>query len=171
MAVVFYAGHGIATGVAQDQWFLVPIDVNVKNLPGTGINADELKEHLQVPCDTLLLLDACQAGSFNADRKRSLPEAADRAVRELVYEEGMVVMCGANKEQEAGEESSGEHGFFTRALMEGLGGKAKRDEDGMIDISALWAFVERLVPKLSGGDQTPTLSPPSKVKSFALSKP
>ena len=84
-------------------------------------------------------------------------------------------MCGANKEQEAGEEQSKQHGYFTRALIEGLAGKAKPDEDGMIDIAALWAFVEPLVPKLAlddGADeQTPTLSPPSRVRSFALSKP
>ena len=66
---------------------------------------------MQIPCDTLLLLDACHAGSFDADPKRILPEAADRVVRELVYDEGIVVMCGANKEQEAGEEENGRHGI------------------------------------------------------------
>jgi uncharacterized caspase-like protein len=171
VAVVFYAGHGIA----QDQFYLVPVDVNLRNLAGTGISADELKERLQFPCDTLLLLDACFAGSFDPARKRALSEATDRAVRELVYDEGMVVMCGANKEQVAGEEQSSQHGYFTRALMQGLGGKAKPDEDGMIDIAALWSYVEPLVPKLAAADgadeQTPTLSPPSRMRSFALSKP
>ena len=147
VAVVFYAGHG----VASDQFYLAPVDFNRHNPARTGIKADELKEWLQIPCDTLLLLDACYAGRFDADKKRLLPEAADRVVRELVYDEGMVVMCGANKEQEAGEEENGQHGYFTRALLEGLGGKAKPDEEGMVDISALWAYVEPLVPRLSDG--------------------
>ena len=134
VAVVFYAGHGL---VALDQFYLAPGDFNRHKPAETGISADVLKDLLQIPCDTLLLLDACYAGRFDADKKRPLPEAADRAVRELVYDEGMVVMCGANKEQEAGEEENGKHGYFTQALLDGLGGEAKPDEDGMIDISAL----------------------------------
>jgi WD40 repeat protein len=171
VAVVFYAGHG----VALDQFYLVPVDVNLHNLRGTGIPSDELRDQLQLPCDTLLLLDACYSGSYDPAKKRALPEATDRAVRELVYDEGMVVMSGANKEQEAGEEQSKQHGYFTRALIEGLAGKAKADESGMIDIASLWAFVAPLVPKLAlddGADeQTPTLSPASRLRSFALSKP
>ncbi len=90
-------------------------------------------------------------------------------MRELVYDEGLVVMCGASKEQEAAEENG--HGYFTRALVEGLSGKAQPDEDGLIDLSALQLYVIRRVPKLSGGEQAPTVSRPSTLREFALARP
>jgi WD40 repeat protein len=173
VVVIFYAGHGLAAR----QFYIAPIDLDPKGLhdpailASTGISAADLREWLQFPCDTLFLLDACYAGRFEADRTRPLPESADHAVRQFVYDEGMVVMSGANKQQEAGEEESGEHGFFTRALLEGLGGRAPRDDDGRVDVASLWSYVEPRVPILSKGEQSPTLSPVSALRSFSLSKP
>jgi hypothetical protein len=72
----------------------------------------------------MLLLDACYAGSIDVKKRktRGLPQPGDAVVRDLVYDSGLVVMCGAWKEQEAAEERG--QGFFTRALVEGMEGKA-----------------------------------------------
>jgi WD40 repeat protein len=169
VAVLFYAGHGDSK--RADKFFLLPVDVDVNNLPSTGIAGDELKERLQLPCSTVVFLDACYSGSFDArkKKKRGLPDAADDAVRELVYDEGLVVFCGAAKEQEAAEENG--HGYFTTALVEALSGKAQPDEDGLIDIDALQLYATRKVRKLSGREQEMTISRPSTVRSFPLTRP
>ncbi len=172
VAVVFYAGHGDAK--LAGSFHLLPADVDLRDVARTGIPIDELRERLRLPCSTLLVLDACFSGSVDqrpagGKKKRSLPAAADTAVRELVYDEGLVVFCGAAKEQEATEEKG--HGYFTTALVEGLGGKAPPDEDGLVDISALQLYVRRRVLQLSNREQEPTFSIPSTVRAFALARP
>ena len=170
VAIAFYAGHGDARRAGQ--FYLLPVDVDIRDLAATGISGDQLKKQLgDLPCSTMLLLDACYAGSFDKPgvKKRALPGAADDLVRDFVYDAGLVVMCAAAKEQEAAEENG--RGFFTRAMVEGLSGKAGCDEDGVVDLSALQLYVERRVRKLSGGEQEPTISRPSTVRSFALAKP
>ena len=170
VAIAFYAGHGDARRAGQ--FYLLPVDADIHDLLVTGISGEQLKKELgNMPCSTMLLLDACYAGSFDkpGKRTRALPGAADELVRDFVYDAGLVVMCGAAKEQEAAEENG--RGFFTRALVEGLSGQAGRDEEGVVDLSALQLYVERRVRKLSGGEQEPTISRPSTVRSFALAKP
>ena len=55
--------------------------------------------------------------------------------------------------------------------MEGLAGKADYDGDGVVELDDLKSYVTKRVRALSGGDQEPTLSIPSTVRSFALSRP
>ncbi len=170
VAVMFYAGHG--EGRQADQFYLLPVDVNVRDLPGTGIARDTLKAKLGgLPSSTLLLMDACFSGGFDArgKKKRSLPGAADALVRELVYDEGLVVLCGAAKEHEAAEEKG--HGYFTTALAEALSGKAARDRQGAVTVYKLADYVHDRVLEISGGEQEPTFSIPSTVRAFALTRP
>jgi WD40 repeat protein len=169
VAVAFYAGHGDCKKVGQ--FYLIPVDADLNDIAGTGVSGEALKEHLgDLPCTTLLLLDACYAGSFDAGkRKRALPRSADDLVRDFTYDKGLVVLCGAAKEQPAGEEV--EHGFFTRALVEGLAGKGGKGEDGLVYLHHLDAYVTDRVKKLSGGEQEPTRSIPSTIRSFPLARP
>ena len=169
LAVAFYAGHGDCH--IAGRFFLIPVDANLKDLSSTGVSGDELKGVLaDLPCSTVLLLDACYSGSIDAKRKkRSLPGAADGLVRDFAYDAGLVVLCGAAKEQEAAEE--GTHGFFTKALSEGLSGKAGKDRQGMVTLLKLQDYVHDRVQELSDGEQEPTISIPSTVRSFPLAKP
>jgi len=170
MAVVFYAGHGDCK--IEGQFYLVPVDANLRDLSHTAISGEALKKAIgELPCTTMLLLDACYAGSFDGKKrkKRSLPAESDAVLRQLVYDAGLVVMCGASKEQEAAEEDG--HGFFTQSLVEGLGGKADYNKDGVVELYELQLYVHGRVRELSAQEQEPTISIPSVVKSFALSRP
>jgi hypothetical protein len=170
VAVVFYAGHGDYQ--REGQLYLVPFDADVHDLKRTGISGEELKQAIgELPCTTMLVLDACYAGSIDVKKRktRALPEQGDAVLRELVYDAGLVVFCGADKAQEAAEENG--KGFFTQALVEGLSGKADYDGDGLVELDELKLYVTKRVRALSGDTQEPTLSTPSTVKSFVLSKP
>ena len=75
-----------------------------------------------------------------------MPTEAGDLVRELVSDDqGLVVMCGASKEQESGEEAQLGHGYFTQALTEGLAGKAASKRDGLVYLSGLQLYVEERV--------------------------
>jgi hypothetical protein len=170
VAVVFYAGHGDYK--REGQLYLIPFDADIRDLRQTGISGEALKKAISdLPCTAMLMLDACYAGSFDAVHRktRALPSGEEVALRDLVYDPGLVVLCGADKEQEASEENG--QGFFTKALVEGLSGKADYDGDGVVELDDLKSYVTKRVRALSGGDQEPTLSIPSTVRSFALSRP
>ena len=170
MAVVFYAGHGDCK--IEGQFYLVPVDANLRDLSHTAVSGEALKKAIgELPCTTMLLLDACYAGSFDGKKRktRGLPAESDAVLRQLVYDAGLVVMCGASKEQEAAEEDG--HGFFTQSLVEGLGGKADYNKDGVVELYELQLYVHGRVRELSAQEQEPTVSIPSVVKSFALSRP
>ena len=102
-------------------------------------------------------------------KTRALPTATDTMLRQMVNDEGLVVMCGAAKGSEATEENG--HGFFTRAIVDGLSGKADVYKKGRVDLIDLQGYVVNRVGELSSGDQEPTISIPSTIRSFPLAKP
>jgi hypothetical protein len=170
VAVVFYAGHGVTR--PAEGFHLVPVDANLRDLARTGVSGDTLRERLgSLPSTTVLLLDACYAGAFDArkKKKRSLPGAADELVRSFVYDEGLVVLCGAGQDREATEEQG--QGYFTKAVVEGMSGKAGRDRLGLVTLTKLMDYVEEQVEVLSGGEQYATVSRPSTVRNFPLARP
>jgi uncharacterized caspase-like protein len=172
VAVVFYAGHGDCKRTGQ--FHILPIDVNVKELAKTGISGEELRGKMaRLPCTAVLIMDCCYAGSFDATKKkRALPTEAGDLVRDLVRDDqGLVVMCGASKDEESGEESRLGHGFFTKALTEGLSGKAASSRDGLVYLSGLQAYVDERVRVLSNDEQYPTMGKPTLIRSFPLSSP
>ena len=157
VAVVFYAGHG----THMSQFYLVPVDANVstlRDLGQSGIAGEDLRKEMgDLPCTTMLMLDACEADSIND------------LLHEMVYESRVVVMCGAGKDQFAVEDNG--HGYFTRAILEGMGGEAESNKDGQIGLRELQTYVRQRVLELSVGKQEPTIVIPSIVGSFPLSQP
>src|SRR5262249_33583499 len=123
-------------------------------------------------------LDACYAGSIDAKsntrKTRALPDQStqmnhNQLINDLTHDAGLVVFCGASKEQEAAEENG--HGFFTQAVAEGLSGKAHLNRHGQVGLYELQTYVHNRVRELSNEDQDPTIGIPASIRSFALSQP
>ena len=76
VAVVFYAGHGDSK--IEGQFFLVPVDANLRKLGETGISGEALQKAIgELPSTTMLILDACDSGGFDAKKKNAQdPRAA-----------------------------------------------------------------------------------------------
>ena len=171
-AVVFYAGHG-HRDKKTSQFYMLPSDVDVSDLPGTGVTGTQIKEKLQaVPGRVLVLLDACHSGSIG----QSPPDPAsltDDVRRQLAAPDcGVVILCAAMAQEEAGEAAAVKHGFFTAALLKGLGGEAPPDrKDGLIHLTGLNYYVEQEVAELSKDEQHVVVDRPSTVTSFPLVKP
>jgi len=171
VAVVFFAGHGDVE--IAGQFYILPTNAQLRDLAGTAISGEELERALgDLPCPTVLMLDACYSGSFDQKKRktRSLSKPSDALEHELIYDAGLVVFCGARYKDQAIEEQG--HGYFTQALVEGLSGQAdSNDKDGVIEVDELKLYVTQRVRKLSDGEQVPTAHIPSTVESFPLSKP
>jgi WD40 repeat protein len=170
-AVVYYAGHG--DNQMTGQFYIIPVDARIEDLRGTGISDDELKQAIgDLPCTTVLMLDACDSGGFGLKKKRktrSIAKPTDALASSMINDYGLATLCGAKDNQAANEE--GGHGYFTQALTRGLAGAADADKDGLVELYELLPYVCSQVKKLSAGDQEPTISIPSTVRSFPLSKP
>ena len=124
-AVVFYAGHGHRDR-KTGQFYVLPVDVDPADLPGTGVTGTAIKEKLKVvPGRVLVLLDACHSGSIGQS-PADPGSLTDDVQRQLAAPDcGVVVMCAAMAQEEAGEAAAVKHGFFTAALLSGLGGGAR----------------------------------------------
>jgi WD40 repeat protein len=161
VAILFYAGHGALEG---GEFYLLPQDVDVKDLPTTGLSRTELKEQMQgVPGRVLVLLDACHSAAIGV--------LFDDVSRELTDEDcGVVVMCASRPKEVALEK--GGHGHLTRSVIDGLKGKASvSPRDKCVYLHHLQQFVIDNVEKLSNDTQHPTVVAPPWMRPFSLSKP
>ena len=171
-AVVFYAGHGHRDR-KTGQFYMLPVDVDPGDLEKTGVTGTAIKDKLKtVPGRVLVLLDACHSGSIGQS-PADPGSLTDDVQRQLAAPDcGVVVMCAAMAQEEAGEAAAVKHGFFTAALLSGLGGAAPRDrKDGLIHLTALNYYVEEEVSELSKDEQHVVVDRPSTVTSFPLVKP
>ena len=123
-AVVFYAGHGHRDR-KTGQFYMLPVDVDPADLEKTGVTGTAIKDKLKaVPGRVLVLLDACHSGSIGQS-PADPGSLTDDVQRQLAAPDcGVVVMCAAMAQEEAGEAAAVKHGFFTAALLSGLGGGA-----------------------------------------------
>ena len=60
------------------------------------------------------------------------------------------------------------HGAFTKALIEGFGGKADLLHKGTITTATLDAFLEDRVKELTNGQQHPVMNRPKTVPDFPI---
>jgi uncharacterized caspase-like protein len=161
VAVIFYAGHG---ALEKGEFYLLPQDVDPKNLAKSGLSRTEIKKQMQrLPGKVVLLLDACHSGAIGV--------LFDDLSRELVDEDcGVVVMCAATPSKVALEK--GGHGHFTRSMIEGLSGKAPTSKkDHCVYLHHLQHYVIDRVEELSNDSQHPIVVVPPWMRPFGLSKP
>jgi WD40 repeat protein len=162
VTVVFYAGHG---ETEEKSFYLLPQNVRLKELKKSGISGEELKQHLaELPGRVLLLLDACHSGAVG--------KVINDLARDLADDEcGVIVMCAALGKEKAGEADG--HGFFCRALIEGLRGERqapRNPRDGYVYLHHLEQYVIDRVQDLSKDEQHPTTARPT-LRPLPLAKP
>ena len=60
------------------------------------------------------------------------------------------------------------NGAFTKALVEGLDGRADYTKDKAVSLNELALYVSERVKALTGGDQSPTTAKPDTVPDFPI---
>jgi hypothetical protein len=84
---------------------------------------------------------------------------------------GLIVMCSSMGRESSQESNEHRHGFFTQALLEGLGGKAEKSRDGAVHFHVLDVYVTNRVKELTRGQQHPVTARPTTVDPFPLTLP
>lgn len=157
MIVVYYAGHGVMSGGAEKEFYIVPHDVTQlygrdDMLAERAISAGDLKDFASAinAQKQVFILDACQsAGALDALEDRARGAAEEKAIAQLARSTGTFWITSTGAEQFASEFAKLGHGIFTYALLEGIGGAADVNKDQRLTIRELSTYIENKVPELS----------------------
>ena len=113
------------------------------------------------------MVDTCHSGSVTGKR-RGISDMTD-ALRELVHtESGVVVMTASTGMEVSHERAEWGHGAFTKALIEGLKGKANYNRDNTVDIKELDLYITNREKELTNGSQHPTTEIPKTLPNFPV---
>ena len=166
IAMVFLAGHGI-----NDQsgiYYYLPANANLERLMRTGVAFSDIKNTVaSLAGKTVLFVDTCHSGNVMGTRRGVADINA--VVNELASaENGAVVFASSTGKQYSLEDAKWGNGAFTKALVEGIGGKADYTNKGRITINMLDLYLSESVKELTGGKQTPTTTKANTVPDFPI---
>jgi WD40 repeat protein len=169
VAMVFISGHGFVTSDLVYRFF--PADYDPDRIERTTVRSVEFQDFLsKVGGKVLVFLDTCYSGDVLPGSKAPpLHSSQDKFANELAAaENGVVVFASSTGNQPSWEDPKWGNGAFTKALVEGLGGKADVRKVGVVRVSALEDYVYDRVKELTDGKQKPMVAKPRMVENFPI---
>lgn len=134
--------------------------------------ADLRRQIRQVSGKMMVFLDTCYAAALTAGlRTRDMDVNINRLISEFSSAEtGAVVFSATGSGQKAVEIDTLQNGAFTAALLEVLAGQTLREmpRDRPVRLHELAALLSERVRGLSGGAQTPAMTPLDTVTDYPL---
>jgi WD40 repeat protein/uncharacterized caspase-like protein len=172
VVVVYLAGHGVAHGGTEGDWYYLTADAQSAELSDPAVrkqvslSSAELTDLLKAtPAQKqVLILDTCHSGGV-VDRlteKRQVPGSQARALERVKDRTGMHVLAGCAADAVSYEASRYGQGLLTYSLLMGMRG-ARLREGQYVDVVDLFGFATDTVPELArdiGGVQRPTVASP-----------
>lgn len=167
VAAIFVAGHGVND--ANGYYYFLPVNVDGERLKSTGVAFTEFKNTVAaVAGKVLLFLDTCHAGNVMGGTRRTALDITG-VINELASaENGAIVFAASTGKQYSLEDASWGNGAFTKALVEGLQGRADYARSGRVTVNMLDLYVSERVKELSRGRQTPTTTKPHSMPDFPV---
>jgi uncharacterized caspase-like protein len=155
VAVIFLAGHGMYIEKPTAYYFLTEaVSLAAPYIAGLDmaeLNRELLRLHRNIP-QMVVVLDTCHAGAVTQGAV-TVQVGADLASA-LVPGEGLYILAAAGAGQRSFELAPRQHGAFTYALLDGLGGAAA-NLDGLITVSGLANHAIQVVQQLTANQQRP----------------
>jgi len=153
VAVILISTHG---AVIKDDFYLVPYGFDItttRAMQTTGVSLNEFAEAVTALADrgkVLLLLDACHSGAVGLSASaRNL----DAVLRNLVTRDTVTVLTSSTKDEFSLESPAWNHGAFTQAFLDALGGGAHPDDQGRISMPELAKAMDKDLDALTKGKQ------------------
>ena len=172
VAMLFMAGHGLND--AAGQYFFLPHDAQHERLLSTAVSQDAIVSTLsKIRGRTLFFVDTCFAGnSLGALRQGGRKTGkTEKMMNDLSSSEnGVVVFASSTGQEESEEKAEWGNGAFTKAVIDGLGGKADFMRAGRVTFAGLNLFVSEEVVRITNGRQRPVFISPRGIPDFALSR-
>jgi WD40 repeat protein len=158
LAVVMFSGHGT---MIDGQFYLVPHGADDSTpsrlkssvLPATEFQSEitKLAQHGRV----LVLLDACRSAGLIGGAPNSTAKAAD-LLRSLLAANNVTVLTSSTSDKLSREDEKWQHGAFTKVFLDALSGSPEdidTDNNGVITMAELTAYIAKHLSQLTGGEQ------------------
>lgn len=151
----YFSGHGL------DGAFL-PIDFNSYSNRLDHTQIIRVLEGSKAK-HKICIADACYSGAMNytlaATAKGGNPISMQYFYDAFEHTTGGMALLMSSSAREASWEDSGlRQGVFTYYLIQGMGGRADFNRNGIINVSELFGYVHHMVVEHTGGHQSPALT-------------
>ena len=171
VTLFFLSGHGLANPGTGSYCFL-PVDADPHD-EATLVDGRDLRDILaRTQGKVVLMLDTCHSGNVLGEgRMRDVDEAIKltRFINELTSAaNGVMVFSSSTGRQLSLEAPDWGNGAFTKALREGLEGKADPGKSGRVTLGQLDLWLRTRVKDLTQGTQTPVTARPTTALDFPL---
>ena len=169
--VLFLAGRGVTD--ERGYFYFLAADGVPDSLRATAVGRDELLRTIRNRRGAMVvMLDTCQAGaSANAGVPGVGPVDMNRLANELGDKTlGVFLYASALGRQVSYENEAWGNGAFTKAMIEGLSGKADRDNTGFVDTYELALYVRRRVMEMTRQMQEPVRIKPDAAAEMRIAK-
>lgn len=165
VAMIFVSGHG--TNDQYEYYYYLPADSNPQHLVTTAVPFSAIqKTAALLQGKAIFFIDTCRSGGAmgkkQIDIRRTLSDLAQS-------NKTIVVFSSSSNEQVSFEEENWNNGAFTKALIEGIDGKAAL-ADGAVTVYSLSLYISKRVQEMTAGKQTPTIAIPTSIPDFAIAR-
>jgi len=171
VTLFFLSGHGVGNAGTGSYSFL-PVDADPHD-EATLVDGGALRDILaRTQGKVVLMLDTCHSGNvLGENRMRGLDESIKltQFINELTSSaNGVMVFSSSTGRQLSLEAPDWGNGAFTKALREGLDGKADPAGSGRVTLGQLDVWLRSRVKDLTQGTQTPVTARPATALDFPL---
>ncbi len=169
VAILFLAGHGIND--RNGNYYFLPGDASPSSLRRRGVSYAAIKDMItNLPGKRLMFIDTCFSGNImGSDKRRGNQLDIAAIANDLAAVENRVVVFTASTGSQYSLENPGwNNGAFTKALVEGLSGRANVNSNPVITVKELDLYISERVKELTGGQQTPTMILPAALPDFPV---
>jgi WD40 repeat protein len=168
VGVVFFGGHGVND--SDGVYYYLPQDADVDRLKRSGVIFTEIRNTLSaLPGKALFFIDTCHSGNVLGTGRRGVANDITAVVNELSSaENGVIVFAASTGRQFAQESAKWGNGAFTRAVIEGMSGKADSAGSGRITHKMLDLYVSERVKAMTRGTQSPVTIVPQGIPDFPV---
>ncbi|MFO1380738.1 MAG: caspase family protein [Chitinivorax sp.] len=154
LAVLFLAGHGM---MADDKkYYFAANDFDVRNMRATGVAGSAIQDALlNLRSRGVFFIDTCHSG-FALSELRVKTDMTG-TLNEMGEEKSIVILAGSAGRQLSQEADEWGNGAFTKAIIEGMRGKANLAGTNKVTAPLLHSYVSGRVKQLTNNEQTPKM--------------
>lgn len=148
---VFFSGHGTHDPDSKEA-YLIPYDFDPEDTENRGFPVKELYKALEEIKDAksiTVVLDACFSG-FSGDGKaliKGVSAITFEVTNPLLRLKNARVFTSSQKKEYSNWYPEKRHGLFTYYFLQGLRGKADRNNDGQVAIKEMEEYLVKNVPE------------------------
>jgi len=167
VGMLFLSGHG--TNDSSLGFVYLPVDADLDKLKRTAVTMADISTTIRsMAGKAVAFLDTCHSGNILGSGQKGLSDMSG-VINELASaENGLVVFSSSTGRQFSLENASWNNGAFTKALVEGIDGKADEQHSGRVTYKMLDLYVSERVKTLTQGNQSPVTQAPGGVNDFPL---